>query len=303
MPEVGERRLFFSYQPTYHRAMNFVSHAQLLVDLEDWEQKLPAFDAVCGIPRSGLLPSAYLALRRNVPHLSLEDLKEDPLRAFARAPLRRINSAAGKPRGTRILVVDDSTSDPGNTILQVREQLSHVRGFDISYGAVYRESDKTAADYTYRRIPKPRMFQWNWFRHGYLGRCILDIDGVVCRDWLEREEQNDDPVYLQHLTAVAPLWVPELPVLGLATSRLERYRPQTEAWLARHGVRYKYLYMHSAPTPEARRLRGDHASHKAEVYKKHADALLFVESSRTQAEQIRAISKRPVLCIETMKMY
>jgi len=283
--------------------MNFVSYSQLLLDLARWERKLPAFDAVCGIPRSGLLPAAFLALRRNVPHLNLEDLKEDPERAFARAPLRRINPAASRPPGTRILVVDDSTGTPGNTILGVREQLAGIRGFEISYGAVYREHDRTAADHTYRRIPKPRIFEWNWFRHGYLQQCILDIDGVVCEDWRGQDERNEDPVYLQHLDTAAPLWIPQLPVLALATSRIERYRPQTEAWLAKHGVRYSQLYMHPAKTPEARRASMDHAARKADAYRKHPAALLFVESAESQAKQIHSSTKRPVLCIDNMRMY
>jgi uncharacterized HAD superfamily protein/adenine/guanine phosphoribosyltransferase-like PRPP-binding protein len=282
--------------------MNFVSHQQFREDLAKWERQLPEFDAVCGVPRSGLIPAAYIALRRNIPHLHLGDLYEGAQTAFERSPLRRINPAVNKPRGSKILIVDDSTSVPGHTLLQIRERLKSVEG-EFSFGAVYREPGGKAADHVFKDMLKPRMFEWNWFRHYYLRTAILDIDGVLCEDWTHRSEVNHDPEFEQHMENAKPLWLPQIPVLGLATSRIERYRPQTEAWLARHGVQYKFLYMHPAATPEARRAANDHAKRKSDAYRLHPRAMLFIESADKQAQQIHAATRRPVLCTDTMKMY
>jgi len=283
--------------------MQFVSFRRFTEDIAAWERQLPEFDAVCGIPRSGLIPAAYVALRRNVPHLNLSDLLESVDLAFDKAKLRPINPAAAKPRGSRILVVDDSTSPGGHTINQTRQRLGDIPGFSLAFGAVYCGSDTPAADYTFRRVGMPRMFEWNWFRHSHMSATILDIDGVLCQDWLKRNEQDVDPEYVQHLENAAPLWLPQKPVLALATSRLERYRPQTERWLEKHGVRYKHLYMHPASSPGARRAASDHAMRKAEAYRKHSGAMLFVESDANQAAAIHRLTRRPVLCTDTMQMH
>ena len=54
--------------------MNFVSVQQLYDDMAAWERTLPHFDAVCGVPRSGMIPAAYISLRRNIRLVELTDL-------------------------------------------------------------------------------------------------------------------------------------------------------------------------------------------------------------------------------------
>ena len=53
--------------------MNFKSYEELLADTVAWERDLPHYDAVCGVPRSGLIPAGYLATRRNVRMVALID--------------------------------------------------------------------------------------------------------------------------------------------------------------------------------------------------------------------------------------
>lgn len=88
---------------------------------------------------------------------------------------------------------------------------------------------------------------------------IVDIDGTLAdvqhrlryvkgpgkKDWNKffREMHNDPPV------EVVVRWVnnlaPEFTAI-LITGRPEDYRPQTEAWLKQHGIRYQKLYMRRA---------------------------------------------------------
>jgi uncharacterized HAD superfamily protein len=82
------------------------------------------------------------------------------------------------------------------------------------------------------------------------------------------------------------------------TSRLSAYRVETEAWLARHGVRYHQLFMLDGMTAEERRKKGAHASFKAEVYR-NSPYWLFIESEPAQAEEIARLAARPVLCSST----
>ncbi len=82
--------------------------------------------------------------------------------------------------------------------------------------------------------------------------------------------------------------------MAIVTGRLERFRPQTEAWLRRHGVEYGSLVMN----PGDRK----HAEFKADAYRSLGGALGFVESSRQQAAEIHERTGRPVLSVETWQM-
>ena len=282
--------------------MNFISLDQFYKDIVTWERQLPYFDAVCGVPRSGLLPASIIALRRNIRLVDLDSLLRDPSAAIQNAPIRQSNPIIryNKRSGNKLLVVDDSASNQTTTISAIREALKDCKDLEISYAAVYRASSASTVDHYFKEVPLPRMFGWNWFRHWELQFALLDIDGVLCEDWKLKQEQNEDPTYIDHLVNVKPLYIPDVPVLGLVTSRLSRYRELTETWLKKNQVMYKKLHMHPATTPEERRKMNDHAQRKADVYLRTPEAPLFVESDIRQAQRIFELAKKPVLCIDTM---
>lgn len=282
--------------------MNFISLDQFYKDIVTWERQLPYFDAVCGVPRSGLLPASIIALRRNIRLVDLDSLLRDPSVAIQNAPIRQSNPIIryNKRSGNKLLVVDDSASNQTTTISAIREALKDCKDLEISYAAVYRASSASTVDHYFKEVPLPRMFGWNWFRHWELQFALLDIDGVLCEDWKLKQEQNEDPTYIDHLVNVKPLYIPDVPVLGLVTSRLSRYRELTETWLKKNQVMYKKLHMHPATTPEERRKMNDHAQRKADVYLRTPEATLFVESDIRQAQRIFELAKKPVLCIDTM---
>jgi len=284
--------------------MNFVSFQRFYDDIAAWERQLPKFDAVCGIPRSGMIPAGYIALRRNIRLVELTDLLREPLDAILRAPIRDTNPIVKYNRqvGRRLLIVDDSSSDQSVTINGLREKLSDQMALDITYAAVYRASESSKVDLYYREVPQLRMFEWNWFRHWQLKTAMLDMDGVICENWTGPPEQNDDPAFREHLNNAKPLYVPDVPIRTIVTSRLERYRAETQNWLERHNVHYQRLIMHPAKTPEARRQSGDHAQRKAAAYLQNPDSSLFVESDIRQARIIHERSSRPVLCTDTMEL-
>jgi uncharacterized HAD superfamily protein len=289
--------------------INFKSYEDFHRDIAAWEQQLPQFDAVCGVPRSGLIPASYIATRRNIRMVDLCRLLQDPKGIIERSPLRNVNPVMRyeKSFGNRLLVVDDTSSDDSVTMSHLREVLGGFNhGLDITFAAVYRASESSKVDCCYDTIPQPRMFGWNWFRHWNLRQSMLDFDGVLCEDWKHRPEQTEDPEFLEHVTNAKPLYIPDVPVQAIVTSRLEQYREESEAWLKRHGVQYNALVMHPAKTPEARRAVGDHAERKAMAYAKgykSKNTILFVESDERQAAKIAAITKKPVLCTDLMKMF
>ena len=93
----------------------------------------------------------------------------------------------------------------------------------------------------------PRVFEWNLMHGTVLANSCVDIDGVLCLDPTD-EENDDGECYARFLRDTPALLLPTAPVAWLVTSRLEKYRKQTAEWLARHEVRY------GAPTRASRRM-------------------------------------------------
>ena len=95
--------------------------------------------------------------------------------------------------------------------------------------------------------------------------------------------------------------VPRNEVGHFVTSRLEKYRPQTEAWLKQHGFKYGQLHMLDMKTAEERRAAGAHADFKAKIYM-DTWAGLFIESSSRQALEIAQKTGKPVFCTDEQRM-
>ena len=129
----------------------------------------------------------------------------------------------------------------------------------------------------------------------------MDIDGVLCPDPTP-EENHDGEKYRHFLLNAPPLFIPKVTIGTLVTSRLEKYRPETEAWLQKNHVKYNKLVMLNLPDMAARQRANCHASFKAKEYGSSTDNMLFVESSMTQAVEINRLTKKPVLCTETFQM-
>jgi uncharacterized HAD superfamily protein len=136
--------------------------------------------------------------------------------------------------------------------------------------------------------------------HTILEKSCFDIDGVLCVD--PSSEQNDDgPKYREFILNAKPLFIPGATIGALVTSRLEKYRPETEEWLKKNNIRYKELYMLDLPDMAARQKANSHGSFKASVYKSNAFKL-FVESEPRQAAEINRLTGKPVLCTLDFEM-
>lgn len=151
----------------------------------------------------------------------------------------------------------------------------------------------------------PRGFAWNLWKHSRLPRWGFDIDGVFCRDPLKAENDDGDK-YRKFLTGVEPLFLPQRPIGHIVTSRLEKWRPETEQWLKRHGVKYLQLHMLDLPT-KADRLRemktrpGGRGGWKADLCKE-IGVDMFIESCPKQARNIAERADIPVWCTGTMSL-
>lgn len=278
--------------------MNYRSIADLNDDTFELAQSLPSeIDLVVGIPRSGLLAANLLCLYLHTPMTDVDGLLERELLATGN---RHAEDLAFEDVET-VLVVDDSVYT-GETMRETNSRIDDSElPFEVEYGAVYvtREGDQFV-DYWSEFVPRPRAFEWNIMHRSALGQWCVDVDGVLCRDPTP-EENDDGEQYREFLASVEPKIVPKKRIGWLVTARLEQYRPETEAWLDRHGIEYDDLIMLDLPDKETRRKRGSHAEFKADVYRS-SGATLFVESDPRQAEEIAVRSNRPVFCFETKEM-
>jgi uncharacterized HAD superfamily protein/hypoxanthine phosphoribosyltransferase len=254
------------------------------------------FDLIVGIPRSGMLPANLLALYLNKPYTDIHSFKNGHIyKAGERSQF--FDSKDFK----KILIVDDSIAS-GSAMTKSKELLKEVDpGFELSFCAVYIIPGKEQmVDYFFEIVPLPRYFQWNIFNHTTLDKACFDIDGVLCVDPLP--EQNDDGAkYTDFVLNATPLYIPGSRIGTLVTSRLEKYRKETEHWLEKNNVKYNKLVMLDLPDMKARQRANNHARHKAESYKE-PEYNLFVESSLSQALEINRITGKPVFCTENFEM-
>lgn len=256
----------------------------------------PDVDLVVGVPRSGMLPAMMIALYLDLPVTDLDGfLTGRTMQGGDRARF------IPKSDTRRALIVDDSIFT-GSQLQTVRAAVSAAnRDHEVYYCCPYIRADRAAdVDVHFEIIPGDKwLFEWNKFNHGVVSSLCVDFDGVLCRDPL-REEDDDGERYLHFLETAEPKFRPRRKIGWIVTSRLEKYRPQTEAWLARHGVEYGELRMMDLPTL-ADRTPWKAMQFKAKVYNETPSSL-FVESALGQAEQICRLSGRPVLCTQNSEL-
>jgi orotate phosphoribosyltransferase len=277
--------------------------AQLDDAVVSWLATLPRdIDIVAGVPRSGLLVANLLALHLNVPMTDVQGLVDGRvIQSGARFKGEDPHRFLWKPR--HVLIVDDSVCS-GSAMAKVKAQLASAGlPHRFTYAAVYMAPEARLDDHVdlYREVvDMPRVFEWNIMHGTVLSNSCMDIDGVLCLD--PTDEENDDAHrYERFLRETPALLLPTAPVGWLVTSRLEKYRAHTQEWLARHKVQYGELRMMQYPDMAARRAAKAYAQFKADIYVE-TGAWLFIESDAKVAAQIAALSGRSVFCTETREM-
>ena len=280
--------------------MNFRTVGQMSTCIARNLDKVPRdVDVIVGIPRSGSLAANILALHLNRPMTDVQGLLEGRLMHGGR---RLRSDLPEDPRQCgKVLVIDDSILS-GSAMKKVREQLDSAPiEAELVYAVVYgTHQTRDLIDVCFELCDPPRMFEWNYMHHPFIEEACVDIDGVLCID--PSDHENDDGErYLEFLSNAQPLHIPSRKVFSLVTSRLEKYRKETEEWLARYGVEYEHLFMLDLPDGEARRRCNCHARFKADVYQQ-TGARIFIESNREQAAEISRRTRQPVICVDTCEL-
>lgn len=183
--------------------------------------------------------------------------------------------------GAPCLLVDDSVSG-GEQMAKAKSMMPNC---DLTTLAVYVKPDSPKPDIWLEEVSGPRVFEWNWAKHMYMKWAVVDIDGVLCPD--------GDGHDASHCLNAPLLYWPKREVLAIATGRKEDKREITEHWLAKHNIRYRRIYF---STKERGAIR------TKTLAVKETGAAWVVESSIRQAEKIRDLTGRHVLCTDANVM-
>jgi uncharacterized HAD superfamily protein len=154
---------------------------------------------------------------------------------------------------------------------------------------------KKLVDYYYMMLKDPHLFEWNLLSANvHIDSVATDLDGVLCHD-CPPEADDDGEKYANWIKNVLPYMIPNFTIETIITSRLEKYRTQTEEWLKSYKVKYKQLVMLNDQTRNSKKS----VSHKVSVIKK-TKPLWFFESDFSEAEEIQRKTKCKVVCVNDL---
>lgn len=262
-------------------------------------------DFVIGVPRSGMLVATIISEFINVPLIDINSFVSGQKPSGGNR-LTLIN----KESSNKVLVVDD-TCYSGSSMKNAREKLK-----DFDYNFIYccaylegkgeNEVDIYLDDvrkYTVGSQIPIVLYEWNLTQHYpfIMQRCLYDIDGVFCVD--PCDERNTEE-YEKYIENAIPFIIPKVPIGGIVTYRLNKYRDITNEWLNKQGIKYSNMYMFNANSWDERNNSGISSEQfKALIYKSLPNMILFIESDDYQAQQIYKLSGKPCLSIEKNYLY
>ncbi|MBO4266725.1 MAG: FkbM family methyltransferase [Lachnospiraceae bacterium] len=287
--------------------MNFRSVSDMDRVIREKLSLIPSdVELIVGVPRSGMLPATLLAVYLNLPLTDTMSIASGASHAASTRDYRLKSSKNSTDIRDykKILVIDDSCYT-GLSINEVKESIASIPDCDteILYACVYVMPEATSCvDIYFEIVPSPRVFEWNIMNHSVICQSCFDLDGVLCVD--PTEEQNDDgEKYIDFILNAKPLWTPKFTIGVIVTSRLEKYRSYTEKWLSEHNISYQHLIMLNLRSKEERIRMGAHAPFKASVYDQIAGTKLFIESDPDQARYIAEATGKAVYCVSTNEFY
>lgn len=273
--------------------ISFRSLEDMILATQAIAEKIPnRYDLIVGVPRSGLLPANFLALKFGRPLLAAE-LPESVSPWLSGSSERGI----GKPE--RILVMDDSATT-GAAVLKARDTCKERFPDAEIHTAVLFAAPNTEGlvDYFQESIPQPRFFEWN-IMHSKQGILATDMDGVLCEN-SPPGVSDDEEANVHWMKTAKPHLIPGFTIDYIVTNRFERHREVTENWLKEHNVDYDQLLM--SPLSAKPDTNGHQIAHKVErLCAIKPD--IFWESSEWEAENIWRQTRVPTLCTDEMIFY
>lgn len=285
----------------------FVTAAQLQHDIKTLAGKLPPdVTAIAGVARSGLAVATMVSMYLHLPMLTIRQNSHDIQETGNGWRLGRFNHV--KPNAAHICVIDD-TCMTGNSLKAITP-LVKTLGRATTATVYCNPLARTKPDIFAVELGWPHLLEWNLFNSVLSPNMATDFDGVLCRDCYPGED-DDGERYLNFIRTAEPNYLSrKVPIPLIVTARIEKYREETLAWLARQQVQCRQLVMHPATTLQERN-RDNIAAFKARHFEQWASQhkrqgpppLGFIESEDWQAREIAKTTGRMVICPATAGVY
>ena len=289
----------------------FISNSDIVRDATSMSkvvrQLFPKIDVVCGIPRGGNLPaniiSTRLALPCTTPDLLLRGECWWTSSVFAdnnRQYYSNDFTVKSDFSNAHILLVDDTSFNVLGTLERVKRTImAKFPNATVYKSSVYSmQNTKQALDFYCKIISRNHWIEKDFLIRKIAATIAVDMDGFLCYDPPAPTVDSDFDYDAWKKVAI-PYMIPFYNIDYIVTARLEKYRKDTEEWLANNKVHYGYLVMQQGTN---HRTATDHALYKANWLKK-GQANFYVESSLNQAQRIYQMSGVQTMAIETMQLF
>ena len=224
--------------------MNIITYQQLYKAIDKLTYDIAysniQIDAVVPALRSGMIPAFRIAEKLHLPIMVENTLYG----GYRLSKGRKVKN---------ILIVDDSINS-GRSMYD--EIIKYKDDYNVYTSAVIASfSSKSKVNFYTLVVDQPRMFEWNMFNSTNTNKVMFDMDGVICIN--PRVFDNDGESYQNEIKNLPRLFVPSYAVHSIVTNRIERWRPETEAWLKSNGVTFGSLIMQQYSTAVERRATSD----------------------------------------------
>lgn len=269
--------------------------------------RIRGFDTIIGLPRSGMIFASFIATQLEV---SLSDVISAGRSMRAEKHGHIVQGNLGK-----ILLVEDVV----NKGIAIREATPILEAAGIKRDQFVTCSIWTNPTHQPSTVDidlggphdPAYAFTWQMWHSARWPNWATDMDGVLCCD---SPGHPSFDAYKSWALIAKARWIPsprrsdKWPVGAIITSRPEGIRLETNAWLARHGIRYEKLIMVPVDTEEEvmpwlKSKQLTRGSWKAREVNQLGKIEMFIESHQKQAEQISREFGGLVWCTDTQERY
>ena len=273
----------------------FLTNSNLLDDcIKSFITKIANLNlsGIVGVPRSGFLPASICATSLNLPLYTISNKEIVICNSISDFGGYRMNSFS---KGSGKLLFLDDTVFSGNTFNQIKDTF----GSHHYYSALYcKPSNLNIVDVYGKELDEPHLLEWHFFNSDHTKKTLFDLDGVFSPN-VPFSELDCDDKYEKYISNVEPFYnrLPKAHKLrGIVTGRLDKFRKQTEDWLAKYNIQYDELIMF--PTEKRKERDANHVEevgkYKADAYKR-SDAIFFMESEKAEGKVIRKYCHKRVI--------
>lgn len=274
----------------------FVTLERLQGDIRELAAKIPPDTSrIVGVARSGVGVAANVAMLLHLPLSIVRQSTGDMIDAGNGWRL------TGNTGGNGPVVVIDDTVMTGNSFKHVMPIVWKQYPQAISAAVYVNPAARLRPDMYVRELPHPHLLEWNMFNSIFGPHMAVDFDGILCADCAPQDDDDGERYRGFLLTAKPKYMIRKNRIPLIVTARLERWRPETEQWLAWHGMAADQIIMGPWANNHDR-ARSDIGAWKGEHFAKfmrrnhRRKPTLFIESEERQAKRIAQVSGGVVVC-------